>query len=150
MYFNLCSGSLNPQLNECQAAKNRCENSAAAWKGLEEILKSNPTVWAEEWVPKAFIAHAGIILRWGQLPQPVLPQLPVANATFYSRETKAVIQATYISYLHISAKTYSNCFSLLVEFCVSVLWFRLCGEVYSCCWGTLIWLQHFGGFPGAR
>ena len=34
----------NPQLKECQAAKNRCENSAAAWRGLEEILKSNPTV----------------------------------------------------------------------------------------------------------
>jgi len=106
MYFNLCSGSLNPQPKEFQAAESRCENSAAVWRGLEEILESNPTVWAEEWVPKACIAHAGIILRWGKLPQPVLPQLPIANATFYSRrETKAVIQATYISYLHISAKT---------------------------------------------
>lgn len=43
MYFNLCSGNLNPQLKEFQASESRCENSATAWRGLEEILKSYPT-----------------------------------------------------------------------------------------------------------
>lgn len=107
--------------------------SAAAWKDLRKFWNQTLLYEAEEWVPKAFYCPCWNNFRWGQLPQPVPPLNFLLLMQIFIQEKPRHCHSGHISVIYISAKTYSNCFLCSCGIlCVSVLWFRLCGEVYSC------------------